>query len=169
MEGVVNEGRVEDVVFGFIGEFVFPVLSGSFMDAKGAFEVGVFDAEVPVAEASGRDASDGFEGSVGGVGEVSVGAGGVECAVPEGVDVGVVEGGAGLEVGVAVEGLFKALPGSVAVGVEEGLCLGVGAEVVAEGVPVFDWVPVLFVGSGVDVHSVLSRGNCRLYTEREQE
>jgi len=31
-EGVVDEGGVEDVVFGFVGELGFPVLAGGFMD-----------------------------------------------------------------------------------------------------------------------------------------
>lgn len=107
LERVVDKGGIEGVEFGFLGEGVFPVLSGGFVDAEGAFEVGFFFAEVPVADASGVDAGDGCEGFVGCVGELVVSAGGGEDAVPEVVGVGFGEGGALFEVGVALEVLFE--------------------------------------------------------------
>ncbi len=65
-------------------------------------------------------------------------AGGGEGAVPEGVGVGVGEGVAFFEVGVAVEVVFEGFPGGFAVGVEEVGGFGGGGEVVAEVVPVFE-------------------------------
>lgn len=67
-EGVVDEGGVEEVVFGFVGELSFPVLAGGFVNSEGAFEVGRFDFEFPVADASPGDAGDVFEVFVGVVG-----------------------------------------------------------------------------------------------------
>lgn len=127
------------------------------MDVEGAFEVGLFDLEVPVAEASPGYASGVFEFFVGFFRELSVLAGGGEGAVPKGVSIGVVEGVPGFEVGVAVEVLFEAVPGGVAVSIEEGLRVGISAEVGGEGVPVLDWVPVWCVAYEVDFHSVLVR------------
>ena len=103
----------------FVGEVVFPVLSGGFVDAEGAFKVGFFFAEVPVAEASSVDTGDVFEVCIGIVGEVSILTGGGEEAVPKGVGVGLVESGAVGNVGVALEVVFEGLPSDVAVGVEE--------------------------------------------------
>ena len=95
-------------------------------------------AEGPVADASPGDVGDILEVFVGVVGESVVVSGCIEGAVPEGISVGLVEGVAGLEVGVAAEVVFEGFPGGFAVGVEEvGGFRGVG-EVVAEGVPVFD-------------------------------
>ncbi len=137
-EGGVDEAGVEDVVFGFVLKFVLPLLACIFVDAEGAFEVGFFFAKMPVADASGRDAGDGFEFFVGFVCEVSVVAGGGEGAVPEGVDVGVVEGGAGLEVGVSVEVVFEGLPGGVTVVIEKVFGFRRGGEIVAEAGPFFN-------------------------------
>ncbi len=67
-EGVVDEGGVEEVVFGFVGELGFPVLAGGFVNNEGAFEVGGFFVEFPVADASTRDAGDLLELFVGVVG-----------------------------------------------------------------------------------------------------
>lgn len=135
------------MVFGFVGELGFPVLAGGFVDVEGAFEMRLFDVEVPVAYASGGDAGDVFEFFVGFVGEVSVVAGGVEGAVPEGVGISLIEGVAGLKVGVSAEVVFKAFPGGYSIGVEEGLGFGGDGEVVAEGIPVSEWG--LFCSCGV--------------------
>ncbi len=88
VEGGVDKGGINEVLFGFLGEGVFPVLSGGFVDLESAFEVGFFFAETPVAESSSGDAGDSFEGFVGGVGEVSVITSSSEDTVPEGVCVG---------------------------------------------------------------------------------
>lgn len=76
--------------------------------------------------------------------------------MPEGIVVGLVEGVAGFEVGVAVEVVFEGFPGGFAVGVEEFCDFRSVSEVMMEGVPVFEWcrfidfgfVGVLFGGVG---------------------
>ena len=136
-EGFVDEGGIEYVVFGFVGELGFPVLAGGFVNAEGALEVGLFDVKVPVAEPALVDAGDFLEVFVGVIGESAVVAGGGEGAVPEGVGVGVVEGVAGCEIGVVVEVAFERFPSGFAVGIEEFCSVGVGGEEVVEGGPVF--------------------------------
>lgn len=124
VEGGVDDGGVNDVRFGFVGEVVFPVLAGGFVDAEGAFEVGFFDGLVPVAEASGGDTGDVFEFFVGFVCMVSIIASGLEGAVPNGMMVGMFECNTCGEAGVTLEIAFQGVPSCWTVSVEKMLGFG---------------------------------------------
>ena len=137
-EGFVDEGGIEYVVFGFVGEGVFPVLAGGVVSAEGAFEVGFFFAKVPVAEASGGDECDVLEVLVGFVRQEVVLTCGVEGAVPEGMSIGLVEGFAGLEVRVTVEVVFEGLPSGFAVGIEEVFGFRICGKVLVKSGPIFE-------------------------------
>jgi hypothetical protein len=114
------------MLFGFVREFSFPFLPGSFVDFKNAFKVRTFDFEAPVAETPGRNSDDAIEIVVGVVGEFSVFSSSHENAVPEGIIVGLIKGVACFDVGMALEVMVEGFPGRLTVGVEK--CLRFGSE-----------------------------------------
>lgn len=119
LEGGVDEAGIEEVGLGFSWQMAFPAVAGSLMNGEGAFEVGLFDAKVPVAEASGGDAGEVLEVFVGFVAEVAIVTCRGEDAVPEGINGGVSACSAGLEVGVACKVVFEGFPSACAICVEE--------------------------------------------------